>query len=53
MGYFGRVEVGGTLFWVGDSGWDIILGGWKWVGHYFGWVAVSRALFWVGGGGWG
>ena len=46
MGYFGRVEVGGTLFWVGGGGWGIILGGWRWVGHYFGWVAV-------GGGEWG
>ena len=45
----GLLWVGETLFWVGGvSGdrWDIILGGWGWVGKYFGWVRV-------GGGEWG
>ena len=39
--------MGGTLFWVGgvsEGVWDIILGGWGWVGKYFGWVGVG-ALF--------
>ena len=47
--YFGWVAVGGALFWVGGSGWGIILGGWRWVGHYFGWVAVGGDEWgWVG-----
>ena len=53
--YFGWVGVRGVYrakFWIGRSGWGIILGGWWWVGHYFGWVG-GGALFWVGGCGWG
>ena len=30
--YFGWVEVVGALFWVGGGRWDIIWGGWGWVG---------------------
>ena len=41
MGHcFGWVGVGGTLFWVSRSKWDIILGGWRWVGHYFEWGII-------------
>ena len=31
----------GALFWVGGSGWGIILGKWAWVGKYFGWVELA------------
>ena len=49
MGYFGRVEVGGALVWVGGVGRECL-------GHYFRWAVVSGGrwtLFWVGGAGWG
>ena len=35
----------GTLFWVGESGWENILGGCEWLGVY-------EALLWVGRGCW-
>ena len=55
MGYFGRIEVGGALAWVGGIGRECLE-------HYFGWAVVSGEVGiilggwgWVGmsGGGWG
>ena len=34
MGYFGWVDVGGPLFWVGGCRWGCM-------GHYFEWVGVD------------
>ena len=30
--YFGKVRVGGALFWEGGGRWGIALGGWEMVG---------------------
>ena len=35
--YFGWVEVGGVLLWVGRGGWGIISGELGWVGMSRGW----------------
>ena len=36
----------GALLWIGEGGWDIILGGW-------GWVGVGGEIIWLSEGGWG
>ena len=41
------------LFWVGGGGWDIIFGGWRWLGVYGALFWVVGEIFRVVGGGWG
>ena len=45
MDKWGRVGLGGGIFWVDGGGWTYVMGGWRWAG-------VGRGIFWVGGGVW-
>ena len=43
--FYGRMELGEGILWVGGGGWTFYMGG-------SGWVGVGGGIFWVGGGVW-